>query len=83
MAVKVAGVTPWSHHIQIKKAEAIDADVKWTVSGLCPIEMKVSWGPGSLHSLPYYLLLNLVFYTMGMNTDSASNPHCSLAITGN
>lgn len=32
MAVKIAGILPWTHHTQVKKAEAADA-AKWSVSG--------------------------------------------------
>jgi hypothetical protein len=32
MAVKVAGITPWIHHIQVRKAETMAATTKWTVS---------------------------------------------------
>lgn len=65
MAVKVAGITPWIHHTQVKKVEATDAP-----NGLSldygPVEIKVSLGLWVFPSLDHCLLLNLVFCTMAM-----------------
>lgn len=63
MVVKVAGITAWIHHTQVKK-EATDTATCYRMDCLLeygPTEIKVLLGPSPFHSLTFFVLLSLMF----------------------